>query len=194
MDGIRHALALLLWVAFPPALGFWLLLHPCVRFWRRLGPVASYAVLGSLVAAGMAGLYALRERALAVDLGTRPALVAAAIVLLGTAAAARWRIERELTTRVLLGLPELSPERHPSALVTTGPYAVLRHPRYAQLTLALLGWALLSNYLVSYLIFGLWLPVLWATVLLEERELRDRFGAEWDAYARRVPRFLPRRR
>ena len=102
MDGIRHLLALLLWVAFPPALGFWLLLHPFVRFWRRLGPAATYP-------------------------------------------------------------------------------------------LALLGWALRSNYLVSYLIFGLWLPVLWATVLLEERELRDRFGAEWDAYARRVPRFLPRR-
>jgi protein-S-isoprenylcysteine O-methyltransferase Ste14 len=194
MDGIRHLLALLLWVAFPPALVFWLLLHPFVRFWRRLGPVASYAALGSLVVAGMVGLYALRERALAVDLGTRPPLVAAGIVLLGTAAAARWRIERELTTRVLLGLPELSPVQHPGALVTTGPYAVLRHPRYAQLTLALLGWALLSNHLVSYLIFGLWLPVLWATVRLEERELHDRFGAEWEAYARRVPRFLPRRR
>lgn len=194
MDGIRHGLALLLWVAFPPALLFWLLLHPFVRFWRRLGPLATYALLGSLVVAGMAGLYTLRARALAVDLGTHPALVAAGIVLLAAAAAARWRIERELTTRVLLGLPELAPARHPSALVTTGPYAVLRHPRYAQLTLALLGWALLSNHLVSYLIFGLWLPVLWATVRLEERELRDRFGAEWDAYARRVPRFLPRRR
>jgi protein-S-isoprenylcysteine O-methyltransferase Ste14 len=194
MDGIRHGLALLLWVAFPPALLFWLLLHPFVRFWRRLGPVATYAVLGSLVVAGMAGLYALRERALAVDLGTHPTLVAAGIVLLAAAAAARWRIERELTTRVLLGLPELAPERHPTELVTTGPYAVLRHPRYAELTLALLGWALLSNHLVSYLIFALWLPVLWATVRLEERELRGRFGAEWDAYARRVPRFLPRRR
>jgi len=80
----------------------------------------------------------------------------------------------------------------PPALVTTGPYAVLRHPRYAELTLALLGWALLSNHLVSYLIFALWLPALWATVRLEERELHDRFGAAWQAYARRVPRFLPR--
>jgi protein-S-isoprenylcysteine O-methyltransferase Ste14 len=28
-------------------------------------------------------------------------------------------------------------------------------------------------------------------VLLEERELRDRFGAEYDAYCRRVARYLP---
>jgi len=30
--------------------------------------------------------------------------------------------------------------------------------------------------------------------MLEERELRERFGAEYDAYCRRVPRFLPRLR
>jgi protein-S-isoprenylcysteine O-methyltransferase Ste14 len=30
-------------------------------------------------------------------------------------------------------------------------------------------------------------------VLLEERELRDRFGAEYDEYCRRVPRYIPGR-
>jgi len=30
--------------------------------------------------------------------------------------------------------------------------------------------------------------------MLEERELRERFGAKYDAYCRRVPRFLPRLR
>jgi protein-S-isoprenylcysteine O-methyltransferase Ste14 len=28
-------------------------------------------------------------------------------------------------------------------------------------------------------------------VLLEERELRDRFGAEYDEYCGRVPRYIP---
>jgi len=31
-------------------------------------------------------------------------------------------------------------------------------------------------------------------VLMEERELRDRFRAEYEEYCRQVPRYLPRRR
>ena len=30
-------------------------------------------------------------------------------------------------------------------------------------------------------------------VVLEERELRDRFGSTYEEYSRRVPRFFPRR-
>jgi protein-S-isoprenylcysteine O-methyltransferase Ste14 len=30
-------------------------------------------------------------------------------------------------------------------------------------------------------------------VLLEERELRDRFGAEYEEYCRQVPRWIPGR-
>jgi len=38
------------------------------------------------------------------------------------------------------------------------------------------------------------LPLLWLTVILEERELRQRFGAAYDGYCQRVPRFRPHRR
>jgi protein-S-isoprenylcysteine O-methyltransferase Ste14 len=193
MDAFRYWLAVVLWVSFLPALGFWLVVHPFVRFWRRLGPLVSYGVLLSLMAVVMASLFAVREPVLAIDFGTNGWTVGVGIVFLLAAAAARWPIERTLTTRVLVGLPELSPERHPTGLVTTGPYAWVRHPRYVQISVALLGWALLANHLVGYVIVLAWLPALLAVVALEERELRDRFGAAWEAYAARVPRFLPRR-
>jgi protein-S-isoprenylcysteine O-methyltransferase Ste14 len=55
-----------------------------------------------------------------------------------------------------------------------------------------LGSALIANYLALYLVVALWLPGLYFIVLLEEKELRDRFGPAYDEYCRRVPRFIPR--
>ena len=54
------------------------------------------------------------------------------------------------------------------------------------------GSALIANYLALYLIVALWLPGIYVIVLIEEKELRDRFGAAYDDYCRRVPRFIPR--
>ena len=51
---------------------------------------------------------------------------------------------------------------------------------------------LISNHLALYGVFALWLPGVWLIAVLEERELRVRFGAEYDTYCRRVPRFVPR--
>ena len=61
-------------------------------------------------------------------------------------------------------------------------------------TLALVGWALFANYLGLYLITALTMAALYLIVLLEERELRERFGPAYADYSARVPRFIPRRR
>ena len=52
--------------------------------------------------------------------------------------------------------------------------------------------ALFSNYLAAYVIAGAIVPALYALTFFEERELRDRFGEEYAAYSRRVPKFVPR--
>lgn len=84
----------------------------------------------------------------------------------------------------------LSPERA-SAMVTGGVYGWSRNPMYVGMALILTAWAL---YLAA------WLPLLgpavfvayitWFQIIPEERALRQLFGAEFDAYAERVRRWL----
>ncbi len=192
MNAVRYYLALIMVVMLGPVPLIWLLVHPFVRFWRRGGPGWTYGVVGSLWALAMAGLFLRRHALLAVEFGTNYYLTALGLVLVAASSwlGMVWFRRMRLTT--IIGLPELAPERHPQQLITTGVYAIIRHPRYVQLCLGMLGSALIANYLVLYLVAALWLPALYAVVRLEEKELRDRFGAAYDEYSRRVPRFLPR--
>lgn len=192
MESVRYAIALVLLVGVPPSISFWFLVHPFVRFWRRLGPVWTYVLVWSpLVGLGVV-IFHNREPLLAIEFGTRipPAVLGLACLVM--AGGLRALLHRTFSNLHLLGLPELSPSRHATELITEGLFAHIRHPRYAQLTLAFLGWALLANYLAGYVLFALWLPTLPAIVALEERELRDRFGRAYEDYCRRVPRFVPR--
>ncbi len=192
MDAFRYWLALVMVVSLPPALLLWVVIHPLVGFWRRVGLAGTYACVLTLFALAIAGLVAVREPLLAVDFGTRWPLVAVGAGLVVFASWLRLRIQRVFPTATLAGLPELAPDRHAQRLVTEGPFAVVRHPRYMQFMVALLGFSFIANHLALYGVFALWLPGVWLIAVLEERELHDRFGAEYAAYCRRVPRFLPR--
>ena len=80
----------------------------------------------------------------------------------------------------------------PDSLVTTGPYALSRHPMYV-------GWWLI------HLGTGLYRGSAWVllsvpaatlaehpAVLAEERRLVEAFGSEAESYLAAVPRYLPR--
>ncbi len=57
----------------------------------------------------------------------------------------------------------------------------------------MLAYALVANYVGGYIVSALCLPTIYLMVLLEERELRARFGMEYLEYCQRVPRFVPKR-
>ena len=67
----------------------------------------------------------------------------------------------------------------------------MRHPRYFGYALAILGWALFANYLGLYVYVVISWAFIYVLILVEERELSERFGAQYEDYARRVPR-LPK--
>jgi protein-S-isoprenylcysteine O-methyltransferase Ste14 len=49
------------------------------------------------------------------------------------------------------------------------------------------------NYLALYVALPLSLAALYLIVILEEKELRNRFGSQYEKYCHSVPRFIPRR-
>lgn len=193
MNTVRYVIGVLLVVGLPPALVWWFFVHPFVGFWRRVGVKATLAVMTVMSLAGVWGLFLVRGPLLGPDLGTHWLLVAVGAVLLAAAAVVGYQRRRHLTFAILAGVPEL--ERGPGrrgSLLTQGPYARVRHPRYVEVVLGVFGYAFISNHVGTYLMALATLPVLHAIVLLEERELLDRFGSQYEEYRRKVPRYLPR--
>ncbi len=192
MQEAAYWLALVTVIAVPPFAVFWFFVHPFTGFWRKLGPAKAYPVLLGLVAIMMLIISHFRAPLLRTYFGVSwPLAVLAVALFLVSFSLGILRAQR-LGPGVMLGLPQLSDRQRPGRLVTDGIYAHIRHPRYVQVGLGLAAIALFTNYLAVYVIAAAYIPVIYLVVLLEERELRERFGEEHEQYSRRVPRFLPR--
>jgi protein-S-isoprenylcysteine O-methyltransferase Ste14 len=78
-----------------------------------------------------------------------------------------------------------------NALATSGPYARIRHPQYVAFVLILLGFLLQWPTLLTLLMFPILLVMYGRLAVTEEAEMRKQFGADFDVYAARTPRFFP---
>jgi len=194
MNSVRYILAAFLVISLPPLFLYWLLIHPFVDFWRGKGIGTTYTVVLIIIGATMVGLFSIRHYLLNIDYGTRTSFVLLGVLCLVLSGAMRFALQKQLTIKTLLGLPEIAPDRFPRKLITEGIYARMRHPRYVQLLVVLIGYALIANYLASYLAVALWVSGIYVIVLLEEKELRAHFGDVYVAYCRKVPRFVPKLR
>ncbi|HSL47247.1 MAG TPA: isoprenylcysteine carboxylmethyltransferase family protein [Anaerolineales bacterium] len=83
----------------------------------------------------------------------------------------------------------------PKELVTTGFYRYVRNPMYVGVLAAIIG---------HFLWFGYWYLLIYALVVFaafhtfvtyyEEQALKRKFGAAYEDYLRKVPRWIPRLR
>jgi protein-S-isoprenylcysteine O-methyltransferase Ste14 len=76
-------------------------------------------------------------------------------------------------------------------LITSGPFAIIRHPMYAGVLLAATGALLIFRTWAM----GVFMPMSLVVVLRAQREenlLEQEFGDEWRSYASKVPKWFPR--
>jgi protein-S-isoprenylcysteine O-methyltransferase Ste14 len=77
-------------------------------------------------------------------------------------------------------------------LVTTGPFAHVRHPIYSAMTLLLLALSIATGTELRLIVaLPLYALGTWLRIAHEERLLHAAFGDAYAAYAARVPRFIP---
>jgi protein-S-isoprenylcysteine O-methyltransferase Ste14 len=76
-------------------------------------------------------------------------------------------------------------------LVTSGPYAVVRHPIYTGLLLGFFGSAVARGEWRGILAVALVFSALWFKLQLEEEWMRAQFGESYGAYSRKVAALVP---
>ncbi len=77
-------------------------------------------------------------------------------------------------------------------LATSGPYSRTRNPLYFGSTILAAGFAVATGSWIAAACLASYIAVFYPAVMRrEERDLRATYGAEFDAYAARVPLFFP---
>lgn len=194
MDTARYWLALVLVVSIPPGFLYWFVIHPFAGFWRRLGPVKTHMIVAPAMILVGFGIYQFREPLMRVDFGFVPAFAVLAVLSYLFAAFLELKCRRYLKLKILMGGPELAQDPSAGSLLSEGIYSRIRHPRYLSVFFGSLAVALFANYLASWLLMVLLIPVIYLLAIIEERELLERFGGDYRRYMERVPRFVPRSR
>ena len=77
-------------------------------------------------------------------------------------------------------------------LAVVGPYERIRHPQYVAFVMILFGFLLQWPTLLTLVMFPVLLVMYGRLSITEEAKMRARFGAEYDRWAARTPRFIPR--
>src|ERR1051326_209421 len=193
MEQIRYFIGVAIVIVVPVGLLYWLIIHRWSGWWRRWGPTRTYlAVLPVMTALGVL-LFQVREPLLGADLGTNWSLIGIALVLYCPVTWMELQYWRQLSISTLVGIPELSSQRE-GRLLRDGIYGVVRHPRYLSAGISLIANALIVNHLGVYILLIMIIPPGYLVLVLEERDLIDRFGDAYREYQRHVPRLVPRMR
>ena len=176
-----------LWIAF---LIYWQIKAVGTKTTRRLEPVASRTlrVLTFLIAIVLLSTTRIPLRWLYVQpwpAGLVPFWLGAAVMVAGLLFAV-WAREH-------LGSNWSSPVtiKQGHELITTGPYAMVRHPIYTGILAGLLGTAIALSQVRGFIAFALFFLMFWLKLRMEEQWMRSQFGETYATYAHQTAALVP---
>jgi protein-S-isoprenylcysteine O-methyltransferase Ste14 len=178
-------LILLLWIPF-----FWFVFHPAIGFWRRVGNRAFWVALPVWLIFAACILVA-RHRLFAMRIERNELTWAAGALLFVLANWLDTQTRHTFGWRRLAGLAEINPQHRLCGVVRSGVYGRVRHPRYLLYMLMILSMAFLTGAVAIFLLAILNILLYQILAPLEERELLDQYGPQYEAYRQSVPRFVP---
>jgi protein-S-isoprenylcysteine O-methyltransferase Ste14 len=189
-DSIRSLVATLLLAIYLPVALYMTWIHALDRLWKKIGSV-SYLIHWTLYVGMVVAIIRFhsvwRWRAW-------PWPVWMSFAGLFPIALGAWLAYRTYATidpHTLLTFRQIHPDEH-RRLIRDGVLGTIRHPRYVMYVLLALGNVIVTGYPIVVASLAVSAGLFAVVIHLEERELREHFGEEFEEYRREVPAFLPR--
>ncbi|MHA7899519.1 MAG: methyltransferase family protein [Henriciella sp.] len=186
---IRFAMAIILIVILPVVTCFWLVIHGAIGVWKQRPNWQAYTAALVAILITLAAILPNSRTIIGADLGHSLMLFGAGAVIYVSSFRLSSVVRRHLSFRTFAGIPEVADED--SELIDSGPFEIIRHPRYLMVTISTLGWAMMCNFAGVYMVSLLFLGALLLIIRMEERELIARFGDAYRHYQDRVPMLVP---
>jgi protein-S-isoprenylcysteine O-methyltransferase Ste14 len=102
---------------------------------------------------------------------------------LGFSVWARWHLGRYWSSMVMVKVGH--------RLIRTGPYRIVRNPRYAGMLIAFVGAAIAIGELFAFIALVIGFASVWVKIKTEEEILTEKFGEEYLQYKRDVKALIP---
>ncbi len=187
-------LAMMMVMMWPAVPMFLIELHVAVRFWRRLGIWTYLVVILEWLPVAFV-LLLLQGAILSLEVTLNLPFFFFGIILVAAGVALHVWTAKLIGIKATIGYTELRPDAQSDrkALVTSGPFSVVRHPSYWAHTAVFTGIFLITGIIALGIIALIDLAITYfITTSLEDRELVQRFANDYRNYQERVPKLFPK--
>ncbi|MEL7112602.1 MAG: isoprenylcysteine carboxylmethyltransferase family protein [Pseudomonadota bacterium] len=189
LANLRYGMVVFMIVVLPVVASFWFVIHGAIAIWKKRPAWQAYTVALFFIIATLTLVLSNMSAVIGDDLGQNLALMMAGAVIYLSSFRLSSVVRGHLNFRTFAGIPEIGNED--TALIESGPFKIIRHPRYLMVVISTIGWAMITNYSGAYVTAAVFFVCLFAIIKLEERELIARFGDAYRDYQTRVPMLIP---